>query len=89
MTPRLTDEQRQALEASPEAPVRVVDERTNTAYVLVRADVYERIKALLEEDYDLSDTYPAQMESALRAGGADPAMDDYNDYDEKRKKLCP
>jgi hypothetical protein len=27
---------------------------------------------------DLSDTYEAQMESAMRAGWDDPLMDDYN-----------
>ncbi len=30
---------------------------------------------------ELADSYPAQMESAMRAGWADPAMDEYNDYD--------
>ncbi len=86
---KLTDEQRQALEAHPEVPVQLVDERTNTLYVLLRADLYERLQALPKEDDDLSETYPAQMESAMRAGWADPAMDDYNNYDENRKKLCP
>ena len=89
MNPKLTDEQRQALQAQPDAPVPVIDEQTATLYVLVRADLYERMKALLEEDFDLSDTYPAQMESAMRAGWADPEMDDYDHYDENRKKLCP
>jgi hypothetical protein len=88
MTPKLTVEQQQALDAQPDAPVRVVDERNHTEYVLLRADLYERVKALFEED-DLSDTYAAQMESAMRAGWDDPAMDDYNNYDENRKKLCP
>jgi len=40
---------------------------------------YERIKALLEQDDSLSDTYPAQ------AGWADSAMNDYDRYDEHRK----
>ena len=34
---------------------------------------------------ELSDTYAAaQMESAMRAGWDDPAMDDYNEYDKHR-----
>jgi hypothetical protein len=86
---KLTDEQRQALAVQPDVPVQVIDEHTNTAYVLVRADLYERLTAASEEDSDLRDTYPAQMESALRAGWADPMMDDYNNYDENRQKLCP
>ena len=60
------------------------------AYVLVRADQYERVKELLEdENNDLRDTYPAQIESAMRAGWGDPEMDAYNDYDANREKSCP
>ena len=46
---------------------------------------YEQIKERYEDsDYDLSETYPAQMEAAMRAGWDDPAMDAYNDYDRNR-----
>jgi hypothetical protein len=50
MTPiHLTNEQVQALEHSGEQPPTAIDPRTNTAYVLVRADVYERARSLLEQ----------------------------------------
>jgi len=32
-------------------------------------------------DENLADTYPAQIESAMRAAWDDPVMDEYNDYD--------
>ena len=43
----LTPEQRQELEG-PEPRAR--DPQTNETYVLVRADVYQRLKALLRDD---------------------------------------
>jgi hypothetical protein len=44
----LTVQQQQALDADPEA--RLIDPRTRMVYVLVRADIYERLRGLLEED---------------------------------------
>ena len=85
MTPELTPQLQQLLDALGDAPPRIVDPRTNKAYVLVAAEQYDRIKALLERDDSLGDTYPAQTESALRAGWGDPAMDAYDHYDEHRK----
>lgn len=35
-----------------------------------------------EDDFDIRDFYPAQVASAMRAGWADPEMDDYDNYDE-------
>ncbi|HEV3260080.1 MAG TPA: hypothetical protein VG013_24700 [Gemmataceae bacterium] len=85
MAPRLTEEQRQALDAHRGAPIRVFDVERNQTYVLMPADTYERVKALFEEDHgDLRDTYHAQLESAMRAGWDDPAMDEYNNYDAHR-----
>ena len=61
-------------------PVRLIDPKTNEVFVLVRADVYERVRSLLEDDYDIRDTYPAQFAAAMRAGWGDPAMDDYDNF---------
>jgi hypothetical protein len=83
MTFQLTEEQRQALEAQPNLPVRLVDAHTKAVYVLLPGELYERMKAAMDQD-PLRDTYPAQMEAAMRAGWDDPAMDDYNRYDEHR-----
>jgi hypothetical protein len=84
----LTSEQLQALSLDRGTPIRLVDPNSQRAYVLVPADQYERLLALEKDDYQLSDTYVAQMRSAMRAGWDDPAMDDYNNYEENYRKLC-
>jgi hypothetical protein len=85
MAPILTPEQQGALDAQPNVPLRVIDPRNQAVYVLLSAEQYGKVKALFENgDYDLRETYPAQMESAMRAGWGDPAMDAYNDYDANR-----
>ena len=88
MDPVLTHEQIQAIQANPVGPVRVIDPKSATAYVIVRADVFEQMSRILKDDYQISDTYLAQVQSAWHAGWNDPAMDDYNNYDESLKKLC-
>jgi hypothetical protein len=85
MTVKLDEELRRALAAHPNEPVRLVDEQTGVVYVLLRADEYERTKEGLDDD--IRDTYPAQMESAMRAGWGDPGMDVYDNYDENYRKL--
>jgi hypothetical protein len=86
MSVELSEEQRRALEARPDEPLRLIDPRTQQAYVLVRADLFESLQGHQEEE-GLADTYPAQVESALRAGWGDPAMDDYDNYDKNFHKL--
>lgn len=80
----LTPELQQALDAHTAGPPHFVDPRTNKAYVLLAEDQYERIKALLEQGDELCDTYPAQVESAMRAGWDAPEMNEYDRYDELR-----
>jgi hypothetical protein len=88
MIPPLTEEQSQAVATHTDEPLRLIDPKTNEVYVLLRADVYDRLRSLLEEDYDIQDTYAAQFASAMRAGWGDPAMADYDNYDEAYRKLC-
>jgi hypothetical protein len=45
MVIELTEQQQQAVDASPEP--RLIDPRTKKAYVLIGADVYERMRELL------------------------------------------
>jgi hypothetical protein len=60
----LSEEQRRELDNP--GPTQVRDQRTNETYVLVRADVYERMRAII-------DGY------ARRAGWDDPEMDIYDE----------
>ena len=63
-------------------PLRLVDSISGQTYVVVRESAYAKVQSLLGEE--LSDTYPAQIESAMRAGWDDPVMDEYNEYDRHR-----
>ena len=84
----LTLEQRQAVAQQGETPPRAVDPDTHTTYVLIREEVYDRVKALLDEaegNRFLRDMYPHVMEVFGREGWDDPTMDIYNDLGPLRK----
>ena len=89
MSLNLSEDLRHAVE-SEGTPLKLVDPQTGEAYLLVREAAYAQAQSLLAEagttDEALSDSYRAQVESAMRAGWNDPAMDDYNDYDRHRKQ---
>ncbi len=82
MTVPLPDELRNVVTAHPGEPLELIDQETHAAYVLVRADEFWRLAAGNEDE--LSDSYVAQIESAMRAGWDDPRMDAYDDYDAYR-----
>jgi hypothetical protein len=46
----LTEQQQQSLDTTGEAPARVVDPRTSTAYVLVPEGEYEAVREALEDE---------------------------------------
>ena len=50
MNIELTDQQQRALDAYGSDPARLVDPRTNAAYVLLPVDVYESVREILEDD---------------------------------------
>lgn len=83
MSIELTEEQQRAFDSENGAPT-VIDPRTQDAYVLVRREVYERVRALLEDDFNSEDAFRAQIESAAAAGWDDPALDVYNELDPRR-----
>ena len=81
MTIELTETQRQAIAECGATLLRVVDPGTNTAYVLVRADVFERLQGVLNGDLQPRDAYSA-IDRAFAEGWNDPRMDDYDRYEE-------
>lgn len=83
MTPLLTEEQSRAVAAQPDEPVRVLDPATRQPYVLLSEELYERVRELVE-GLRAADGYPA-VDRAFAAGWNDPAMDDYDRYEELRK----
>ncbi len=79
----LTLEQHQSMAREEEAPPRVLDPVNHTRYVLVREEVYDRVRRLLDtdEDHFARDLAPHVMEVFGRDGWDDPAMDVYNELD--------
>jgi hypothetical protein len=61
MSLELTAQQQQALEECQVYPPRVHNPRTNEAYVLIPAELFERVRAILEEEDEIAavrETYP-------------------------------
>jgi hypothetical protein len=88
MTPKLTDDLQQAIEERGGAPLYLVD-AANNRYVLLRAEQFEKVKALIGDDVNENDSralYPLIEQSFGKAGWDDPEMDAYNDYDAHRPK---
>lgn len=50
MSETLTERQLRAIDAHAEEPTRLIDPRTNVAYVLVPAEDFDAIRDLIEED---------------------------------------
>ena len=79
----LTAEQLNALAIHLGEPIRCIDPASQRRYVLLRAEVYDRVEAFLE-DYRPQDAYPA-IDRAFAEGWDDPKMNDYDRYEELRK----
>ena len=81
----LTEQQGQELARATESPPTVIDPVTNTAYVLVRADVYERMRRVIEDDgLDMREV-AVLVERAMREDDAgDPTLDFYQEKYGKR-----
>lgn len=82
----LPKELHHALDASRGEPVRLADPETDVEYVVLRADVYERIRNLVYDDSPLTsgERRDLLVKAGLRAGWDDPEMDVYNDLDPRR-----
>jgi PHD/YefM family antitoxin component YafN of YafNO toxin-antitoxin module len=74
----LTDQQREELSSA--EPV-AVDPKTGQAYVLVRQEAYERMKALLAlDDYDPDEGAAYINEVMAEDDANDPYLDSYQKY---------
>jgi hypothetical protein len=67
MTPKLTDDQRQAIEEHGGEPVYLVDTTTNATYVLMRAEQFEKVRMLLHAEFDPREVYPF-VDRVMREG---------------------
>lgn len=74
----LTEQQQEALDAAPSLP-RVLDPRTNRAYVLISAEQFDRLKDLLDPGPLSADERQAILQGVWqRANWDDPRMNDYD-----------
>ena len=77
----LSEEQVVTLQKGASSPLAVVNPHTREEYVLIRREVYERLRNLLDGEFSAEDAFQAQIESAAAAGWDDPALDIYNDLE--------
>ena len=80
----LTPEQLQVIAAHPDFPPVLVDPESGQRYVLLRAEVYERVKNVLTDAPEPRDAYPA-IDRAFAEGWTGPKMDEYDRYEELKK----
>jgi hypothetical protein len=59
--------------------VRLCDPQTQAEFILLRADLYERVKGLVEEDFDPGVGYEAFRQAAGDEWD-DPSLDVYEQY---------
>jgi hypothetical protein len=59
--------------------------------VILRADIYERVKKLLYDDteWTAGELRSLLAKSAEANGWNEPEMDEYDNYEEELKKRCP
>jgi len=81
-----TEQQRQALQSLGDVAPTVLE--TNTHYVLVRKDLYERLKSILDDDSAIGEEeFRLMLARSSEANGWDePGMEVYDRYDEERRK---
>ncbi len=79
----LTPEQHAALTKNGAEPTRVMDRATNFEYVLVRAELYDRLKALLADD--MPDTAGLINEVMAEDDAKDPYLESYQHFDQESK----
>lgn len=76
----LPAEQQKALEQGEAVPV--TEAQTQLECVVIRADMYERVKSLLP-GFDPKEAYPA-IDEVFREDWSDPKMAEYDNYESRK-----
>jgi hypothetical protein len=79
----LTEEQVEALKKTGVVPLRVLNPQTKEAFVLLRADEYERLK---QEQYDDSPWTREELHGLAWEAGKTLGWDDMDEYDDTPEK---
>jgi len=80
----LTHEQQQALEDEAQ-PLRLINPKTSDVYVLLREDLYGKVQALVEEDFDPREAYPLLDRIMAEDDANDPYLESYQHLRPKSK----
>ena len=77
--PTLSPEQKQAIDQAGDAPIRITDPDSDASFVLIRAEVYERMLVAAEGDLDPREFYPAIDRIMAEDDAQDPYLSIYQD----------
>jgi hypothetical protein len=69
---QLSEPLQRALDTQPEEPLRVVDPRTNVTYVLLRAEEFETIREILEDERQQKKIRASGLRNAVGRMNEDP-----------------
>jgi hypothetical protein len=83
---QLSEQERLAVRQANREPVRLTDPETKQEYVLLRAEIYDRLKSLLydDSDFDPAAGYPLADE-VMKDDWDDPKMAEYDRYEEHKR----
>lgn len=78
MATNISEEQRHAVEAAQGQPVEIFDPVKNSRFLLVRAEEFEAMRAIVAaDDWSPREMYP-KMADVMADEWSDPAMDSYD-----------
>ena len=82
----LTKELQQTVQNADEQPIRLVDPRTNLEYVVLPAEIFDRVQGVFYSANPLTIEEQRAMlvQVGLSVGWDDPKMDAYNELDPRR-----
>jgi hypothetical protein len=86
MIPEISPQLRQAIDDQNGKPVYIVDAERNKTYVLLSAELYDRIRGLFGADDMTPDDFLPATVAALHDVLDAPGMEKYDDYDAHRPK---
>ena len=84
----LTKELQQAVQEADEQPIRLVDPRTNLEYVVLPAEIFDRVQHVFYDANPLriEEQRALLVKVGLSVGWDDPEMDVYNKFDPRRDR---
>jgi hypothetical protein len=78
--PTLSPEQKQAVVLAGDTPIPITDPDSDASYVLIRAEVFERILAAAEGDLDPREYYPVIDLIMAKDDANDPYLSTYQRF---------